>query len=316
MAIQAQQQPVQENKITKLESFSHRLSKPHAGAVSAEEVNELVSGLIGLRKHIASLPQVPAASFAQSNLAQALSNDSVWKFLTNTNENAQEPAPKKDDMENFFLLVFKFMKADHSMNTQLQLNSMANMAVQSNMLDRLSKQASDNMTDMDSQIQQAIDDKPSIWLSVVLPIAIAVVGALLGGLTFGSGSAATEAAEAGATKAITEGVETTAAQATKSLSPMLTKAAGAALTAGAAATPAILQAKGVGVDKSGEEASIASAEHQAQMSVISASMESTQGRIKQETSTQQNASSNEQADLSMLQQQIQAQQQAFGLGKL
>lgn len=325
--------------------------------VNPAEVKALIESLIGLRKPLGKLNQLTSEEFATSPLGQAISNNAVWKSLTNQNPSFHEPAPKKEDMENFFLLIFKFMKSDHSMNTQLQLSSMVNMTVQCSMLDRLSKQASDAMQKMDSDIQTAIDSSPNIWLSLVLPVALAVVGAIAGALTAGGGSAAAkvgekvaeeavattaakvgegvaeeageEAAKAVATNVTEDSAKAAGTSATKTLGSKMKdlalaaknklftwKALGTLTTIGCLTAPPVLQSSGIGVDKSGVAAQTATADGQASMSIISSSMEGAQGRIKQETSYQQNDSSNEQADLSMLQQIIQAQQQAFGLGRL
>lgn len=344
--------------------------------------------------------------FSNTPIGKALENDPVWQAASGK---APEKVILKPDIENFFLLIFKFMKADHSMNSQLQLSSVANMIAQNHMLDTLSSEAVDNMAATDASIKSALDNKPSIWLTVVLPVALMIVGAVIGCFTGGAGEVAADSAAAavdtsvaateGVTEATEEAVEGTAANAVNKTATKGADTTGEALgeaeeqveeqveqkvtekveeqAEGSAAKDAgkkaaedagkkaadeagkqtektlgqqikealknpkfwrkvagfatagfcmgagpILTAIGTATgnhklaDFSGMEIQIATSGASAKMNIISSATEAAQGREKQETQSQQNAASNAQADLSMMQQMIQSQQQAFGLGKL
>lgn len=349
--------------------------------------------------------------FSNTPIGKALENDPVWQAASGK---APEKVILKPDIENFFLLIFKFMKADHSMNSQLQLSSVANMIAQNHMLDTLSSQAVDNMAATDASIKSALDNKPSIWLTVVLPVALMIVGAAIGCFTGGAGEVAADGlaagvdagAEAGANAAAQATEKVVANVAAESVEQGVSKAApeavdGAAEGAGDAAGAAGKQAEQKVVEKVGEQAEesaakdagkkaaedagkkagdeagkkteqtlgqqikeavknpkfwgkvagfataglcmgagpiltaigTATGDHHladfsgmeiqkattdgsAKMNIISSATEAAQGREKQETQSQQNAASNAQADLSMMQQMIQSQQQAFGFGKL
>lgn len=336
------------------DNFKKMLKKT---GVTKEQVIEAATALKGLRKPLSQLSSLSAEEFTQSQLGQALATDPVWKYLTGAQSPNAKSAPREQDELNFFLLIFKFMKSDHTMNMQSQLASMSSMVVQSHFLDQMTQQAATNMQDMDTDIKNALAEKPSSWQSLWGPLCCVIGSILLSIVTVGLGSALSAAAEAAeATEAATAAAETateagsgvastavnTAEQAgaeaeqlgqeaATNASQGASKAAGwsattlsrlskAAYIIGGALSAGAMAADGAITnnyqDKSSQDAQIATSKHQAQMSIISSSMESMQGGIKQESSNQQNFSSNEQADLSMMQQMIQSQQQAFGLGKL
>jgi hypothetical protein len=153
MAVQAQQAEAFSN-VESVHGFAKKVGARKLSQ-SPAEIKAMADILISFRKPLGALKQLSSEEFARSPLGKALSTNPVWTAITSEHPSLHEKA-SSDDIENFFLLIFKFMKSDHTMNTQLQLSSMVNMTVQCSMLDRLTSQATAAMADMDKQIKEAL----------------------------------------------------------------------------------------------------------------------------------------------------------------
>lgn len=198
--------------------------------------------------------------------------------------NGQAEPKSKEDFINIFKLIFSFMQDDMKMNSQVEVNQSLNMIVQSNLLDNLMKESSEELTDMQAKfdsIEHKLSGPLGGFLTIGLPILLAAV-------SLGAGACASSA-----TSALSKG--------------LLTALSG--LTTATAAVPA--QVCG---SKNATEMQAQAAESQAKMSLGSAASDSANNTIKQGMQNAQNAQSNEQADLSMMQQELQQMVASYGMG--
>lgn len=279
--------------------FSQRLQMPseaisgHKGAKGAgkgdlsSQEDQVVAGfakaLQAVRGVLGNSEQLSAADFAKTDLGQSLAQDPFWKGVANGDSDAK--SVKKEDVVNFFYLIFKYMKTTVQQNNQMELNQALNLVVQSNLLDNITAESVSSVNTMKTDIQSAehkLNSPLGQFLSIGLPILIA---------------AASVAITAGAGSLVTSDLAKTAVT-----------LAGSALGAssGAISTGTTNPAT--------QEMSNAGAEGQADMSVNSSASESAQNMIKQGTQTEQNSQSNIQAALSMLQQSLSQMVSIFGMG--
>lgn len=114
------------------------------------------------------------------------------------------------DIENFFMLIFKYLNADNQGQSKMQIAQAVNSESKENMINSVTQGMMSSLSDMKTQIKKAYDDQHSAlgtFLKIVLPIVVTVIclaAALFTGGASMAGAAAADAALEGATIAATE----------------------------------------------------------------------------------------------------------------
>lgn len=243
--------------------------------------------LKGIRENFSKRQGCSVADLTNSPLGKQLASDPVWNSVVYTDTPSEKP-PTKQQLANFFFLVFKYMKDDQQQNSQIEANQALNMMVQSKLLDNLVGQAKTDLANLESEI--AKDKSELSKPDAIIAMCFLLVGSIvLGGL---GGAAGGLAGTLGRVVQMT----------------VLAAAAGAA-----AMIPFVTNKLQGEPMQDMQDDTVTS---QGTQSVISAATQGTQTRIQQDQQYEQNSNSNIQADVSMVQQAISQMVQAFGLGHI
>jgi hypothetical protein len=178
-------------------------------------------------------------------LANALGNDPIMKAIA-SGQAPSDPTPKQ--IGNFFYLIFQFLKDHKDSDSKLEVAQAVSMLSKEVMLDAVTQESVGSLNKMKLDIEKAKEAENSPlakFLSIGLPILLAVVDVAIMIGTAGAGAAAVAAesvavgaaaeagAEAGGAAAAEAGAEAGGAAATETAS---TGAAAAGSTAAGVAT--------------------------------------------------------------------------------
>lgn len=143
-----------------------------------------------------------------SALGQALGNNPLWQAAS-SNSGVSQVSYTPADMQNFFFLIFKFLRDHSDGDAKMQVTQAMNMVAQEGMLDSITQESTSSLTHMEYEVHRA-DKKAhsplAMFLKIGLPLILAFVTVLVSVVSFGAAAPAAVAADAVGT-GVLEGVE-------------------------------------------------------------------------------------------------------------
>ncbi|MCH9631166.1 MAG: hypothetical protein S4CHLAM37_11850 [Chlamydiia bacterium] len=128
-----------------------------------------------------------------SDLAHALESDPTAAL--SSPDSIREGTGVSKELENFFMLIFKFLKDHKEGQSKMEISQAVNTQGKEKLLAQVTKASMDSVATMKKKIDDANNSKNG-WLKIFLPIAIVVVTIICVALTLVTGGASDVAAGA------------------------------------------------------------------------------------------------------------------------
>lgn len=152
------------------------------------------------------------SSLQGTELDKVLQNNPLWQSTVGASNatTTQGKDYQAGDIQNFFFLIFKFLKEHRDSDSKLQVAQAVNMVAQEHMLDDVTKESTMSLDDMKTKIKKAEEEANSPlakFLKIGLPILLAVVTIVITVFTMGTAAPAAVAMDAAVTAGAEAGIE-------------------------------------------------------------------------------------------------------------